>query len=76
MAQEKSIMDDIGVNAGRIYRFLEDNQEGDEPVKATEAKDELDLSTSDVYLALGWLAREDQVEVRKKGNSVRVKVNF
>ncbi len=76
MAQESNIMDEIGINAGRIYRFLEDSQEGAEPVKATEAKDELDLSTSDVYLALGWLARENQVEVRKKGNSVRLRINF
>ncbi|MGM0381105.1 MAG: winged helix-turn-helix domain-containing protein [bacterium] len=76
MADEKTIMDDIGINAGRIYRFLEDHQEGDSPVKATQAKDELNLSTSDVYLALGWLAREDQVEVLKKGNSVRININF
>ena len=74
MAAEKTIMDEIGINAGRIYRFLEDHQDGASPVKATEAKDELNLSTSDVYLALGWLAREDQVDVLKKGNSVRASV--
>lgn len=76
MADEKTIMDDIGINAGRIYRFLEDEQEGNSPVKATKVKDEFDVSTSDVYLALGWLAREDQIEILKKGNSVRMKINI
>jgi len=74
MAAEKSILDNIGINAGRVYRFLEDKQDGNSPVKATEVKDEFDIATADVYLALGWLAREDQVDILKKGNSVRVKI--
>ena len=74
MAEENSIVDDIGMDAGQIYRFLKEKRGKNPPTKATEVKNELDFSTSDVYLALGWLAREDQVEVLKKGNSVRAKL--
>ncbi len=68
MAEEKSHVGSIGFNAGQVYNYLEE-EEG--AMKATEIKKELNFSTSDVYLALGWLAREDQVDVLKKGNSVR-----
>ncbi|MFP4687415.1 MAG: winged helix-turn-helix domain-containing protein [bacterium] len=71
MAEEKSIMGDIGFEAGDVYRELE-NSSG--KLKATDLKNSLDLSTSSIYLALGWLAREDKVKVYKKGNSVRVEL--
>lgn len=71
MAEEKSYIGDVGFNAGDVYAYLE--KDGDK-VKATEVKDALELSTSDLYLALGWLAREDQIDVLKKGNSVRAQL--
>ena len=69
MADESLIIGDIGFDAGNVYRYLE---EQGKKTKATDIKSELGISTSAVYLALGWLAREDQVSIYKKGNSVRV----
>ncbi len=72
MAEEKSVMGDIGFEAGDIYREIES---AGKKIKATDLKKSLDLSTASVYLALGWLAREDKVKVYKQGNSVRVELS-
>lgn len=51
------ITNEIGLNAGKIWSLL--NETGNLPVKEMVKK--LKLSTSDFYLAMGWLAREEKV---------------
>lgn len=46
----------IGENAGKVWQAL---QKGGKNVK--DVKKELKLKEMDLYLALGWLAREDKV---------------
>jgi predicted Kef-type K+ transport protein len=73
MASLKEINPDIGFDAGGVFNHLS-NQSDSSVVKATTLKEKLDMSTSQVYLAIGWLAREDKVDVLKKQNSVRVRL--
>lgn len=55
--------ENIGVNAGKIWQYLEQNGES----KIVRVKRELKLSSCELYLALGWLAREGNVAFCKKG---------
>ena len=52
----------IGENAGRVWHVL---NEADE-ITIGELGRRLSLSTTDVALALGWLARENNVYIFKK----------
>lgn len=58
---------EIGALAGKIWETLEKNGalSASALVKATEAKN------NDVYMALGWLLREDKLEAVKAGNGVK-----
>lgn len=47
----------IGTNAGKIWNLLDES--GKLSVKEIKAK--LNLTEKEVYLALGWLAREDKL---------------
>lgn len=49
----------IGSTAGQIWKYLYDN--GDST--AIKIKLSLGISNSLLYLALGWLAREDKIEI-------------
>lgn len=69
---EESIQDEIGFAAGDIFDHLETVEEF--PVKASDLRKELNLPSYKVYLALGWLAREEKVEVHREGKSVRVTI--
>lgn len=60
----------IGINAGRIWKYLEANGES----KTVRIKRELKLSSSELNLALGWLAREGNVVFCKKGFFMWVKL--
>ena len=62
--------DQIGWSAGQIYDYLNNNGE----VSFSKIKKELDLSGNFADLGLGWLAREDKVEISKKGASVNVRL--
>ena len=55
--------ENIGINAGKIWRYLNTNGES----KVIKIKRELELSSAETYLALGWLAREGNVILTKKG---------
>lgn len=52
----------IGENAGRIWHVLN----GVEDVTIRDLSHILSLSETDVALALGWLARENNVYISKK----------
>jgi hypothetical protein len=53
----------IGVAAGEIWRYLSENVETT-PIKI---KASLGMSSTTLYLALGWLLREDKVDIRQVG---------
>jgi hypothetical protein len=58
----------IGVIAGRIWESL--HSEGEKNI--TQIPKILDEKSSDVYQALGWLAREDKINFRSENNKTFV----
>ena len=70
MAQEQELQEQIGFSAGMIYEYLNNNGES----SFSKMKKELDLKGNFADLGLGWLAREDKVEISKKGISVSVRL--
>ena len=61
----------IGCNAGRVWRYLKDRGE------AEINKMCLDLGQSfdNISLAVGWLARENKVIIRRKDGALLVSIN-
>lgn len=51
------ITNEIGLNAGIIWKAL--FEEGEQPVKSLIKK--LQMSSSDFYMAVGWLSREGKL---------------
>ena len=66
----QELQEQIGFSAGQIYNYLNSNGES----SFAKMKKELDLKGNFADLGLGWLAREDKVEISKKGTSVSVKL--
>ncbi len=60
----------IGKLAGKVYSFLEENGESSmsEITKAVKGP------KSKVNMAIGWLAREDNLKFVKKGNGTGIKL--
>ncbi len=54
----------IGTNAGIIWNLLNNKQSW----SASQICEETGLSEKDVYCAIGWLAREDKIEIRETDN--------
>ena len=52
----------IGVNAGKVWRILNENGE----LYMFDLCRDLGLTFEDVALAIGWLARENKIFLRKK----------
>lgn len=68
---QETFEQEIGASAGQIYSYLAEN-EGQ--TTFTKMKKDLDLKSNFAELGLGWLAREDKVEISKKGNSINVRL--
>ncbi len=66
----QELQEQIGFSAGQIYDYLNNNGE----TTFAKMKKELDLKSNFADLGLGWLAREDKVEISKKGSSVNVRL--
>lgn len=66
----QELQEQIGMSAGQIYNYLNSNGEA----TFSKIKKELDLKGNFADLGLGWLAREDKVEISKKGSSVNVRL--
>ncbi len=62
---------DVGTTAGRIWEQLEKNDELTPRKLATAIKGKSD----EIYLALGWLAREGKVSFTPTKSSFKVKLN-
>ena len=65
-----TLEEQIGFSAGEIYNYLSQNG----TTSFAKMKKELDLKGNFSDLGLGWLAREDKVEISKKGTSVSVRL--
>lgn len=66
----QELQEQIGFSAGMIYDYLNNNGES----SFSKMKKELDLKGNFADLGLGWLAREDKVEISKKGTAVSVRL--
>lgn len=56
----------IGMNAGAIWNLMAD---GKTKMSFEALKEETALSDADLWSAIGWLARENRIEILKSGNS-------
>jgi len=59
----------IGITAGQVWEYLYNNHG---PVTAIKLKSALGISNSTLYLALGWLAREDKLEIAESDHSFKI----
>lgn len=62
---------EIGIVAGRIWNYL---NEKNNFVELLRLKFDLKLDNTILYLALGWLAREDKIEFLVLDEIVKVKL--
>jgi hypothetical protein len=58
----------IGLIAGDIWRYLSENSESS-PIKI---KSVLGISNTMLYLALGWLSREDKIIIKQDQYSYKI----
>ena len=58
----------IGFAAGEIYNYLNENG----TTSFAKMKKELDLKGNFADLGLGWLAREDKIQIERKGAYTKV----
>ena len=63
-----TLEEQIGFSAGEIYNQLHQNG----TTSFAKMKKELDLKGNFADLGLGWLARENKVEIAQKGPAVKV----
>ncbi|OGS43235.1 MAG: hypothetical protein A2539_00095 [Elusimicrobia bacterium RIFOXYD2_FULL_34_15] len=65
------MMTEIGFTAGKIWKYLEKNGE----VTALKLKAALGITNTVLYMGIGWLAREGQINVVEyaKGYKISLK---
>lgn len=63
-----TLEEQIGLSAGEIYNYLHDNG----TTSFSKMKKELDLKGNFADLGLGWLARENKVDISQKGPAVKI----
>ena len=56
----------IGETAGKVWRFLNENEEANLTQLSKGVKVEPNL----ILQAIGWLAREDKLQIAKKGRFI------
>ena len=61
----------IGFNAGRVWRYLKDRGEADINKMCLDLRQSFD----NISLAVGWLARENKVIIRRKDGALLVSIN-
>jgi hypothetical protein len=62
------MQDQIGLTAGEIWKYLTDKNNA----TVIELKSKLGVSNTLLYLALGWLLRENKIELLESGHSYKV----
>ena len=65
--------EEIGNAAGMIWRFLDQQSE---PITLTALKKGLSLSSTLLMMGLGWLAREDKLNIEMSGESYSYKISI
>ncbi|MCE5177792.1 MAG: winged helix-turn-helix domain-containing protein [Porphyromonadaceae bacterium] len=55
----------IGTNAGIIWNLLNNNQKW----SITQLQEASGLSEKEIYSAIGWLARENKIEIEKTADN-------
>jgi hypothetical protein len=65
--------EDIGKAAGIIWAFLDKQTE---PVTLSKLKNKVDLSTTLMQMALGWLARENKVIINMPEDSFSYNISL
>lgn len=61
---------EIGTSAGEIWRYLNEHNE----TAVWEIKSSLNMTNSKLFLALGWLLREDKILLFRDGGILKVKL--
>lgn len=67
---QSELLESIGQSAGEIWSYL--NQNGE--VSLAKMKKDLDLKGNFTELGLGWLARENKVNIAKRGTATKIKL--
>ncbi|MCD6534953.1 MAG: winged helix-turn-helix domain-containing protein [Deltaproteobacteria bacterium] len=62
------MIDQIGIDAGKIWNELELNG----AMTTGALKKCLSIAPFNLNVAIGWLAREDKVSLTRKGNTIKV----
>ncbi len=57
--------DTIGIAAGKIWEYLNDN----EACSVSKVTKETGLSKNEVQRAIGWLAKEDKLNIEMEGRT-------
>ena len=58
-----SAITEIGLAAGKLWQYLEKNG----PSSVTKATADTGLGKNEIQRAIGWLAKEDKLEIELKG---------
>lgn len=66
------IASEIGLNAGKIWNFLD--EQGEHSVK--ELKKKLKLTDHEFFMAIGWLAREGKIFHFEKEGTLMVFLKY
>ena len=64
------LINQVGEVAGNIWHTLD--EEG--PLSITALKKQIEAPDAVFYMALGWLAREDKLNIEPEGRSYRVQL--
>lgn len=64
------IKDQVGETAGEVWRVLE----SDGPQTLAQLKKKLNGTSELVNFAVGWLAREDKIEIAQEKRSFRIQL--
>ena len=62
---------EIGESAGKVYQYLTKKAEGDTPAQIAKS---VGLEPTMSAMALGWLARENNVVVERSGKRIQVRL--
>lgn len=62
---------EIGLNAGKIWNYL---SKKNDYVDVIELKFELNITNTSLFLAIGWLAREEKILILQEGNKLKIKL--
>ncbi|MDT8406667.1 MAG: winged helix-turn-helix domain-containing protein [Methylococcales bacterium] len=59
------MIESIGSTAGEIWKFLDENG----PSSVNKISTETGLNKNDIQRAIGWLAREDNIDIEQNGRT-------